>query len=78
MLREIDQFCGFPDATDGGFGDRFAIANKSNDAAVVVRVHFAIKQPDALDLHGVNDGVDNLFTAAFRKIWDTLNERRHD
>jgi hypothetical protein len=44
----------------------------------VVGIHLAIEQPDAVDLHGVDDGVDDLFAAAFRKIRDTFNKRRHD
>jgi hypothetical protein len=43
----------------------------------VVGVHLAIEQVDAGHLHGVDDGVNFGFIAAFGEIRDTFDERGH-
>src|SRR5437016_968255 len=46
-------------------------------AADVVRIHLAVEQPHAGNLHGVDDGVDLGFIAAFGEIRNALDERGH-
>ena len=60
-----------------GFLNGFALADQRDDAAVVVGVHFAIEQIDAGHFHGVDDGVNFGFIAAFGEIRNTFDERGH-
>ena len=75
VLAEIDQLGGFAYPADGSFLDGVAVANDSDDAAVVVGVHFAIQQVDAVDFHGIDDGVDFGFVASFREVGDAFYKR---
>jgi len=74
---EVDHFRSLADAADGGFLNGLALADQRDDRTVVVGVTFAIEQIDAGDFHGVDDGVNFGFVAAFGKIWDALYERGH-
>ena len=74
---EVDEFGGLAHAADGGFLNGLALADQSDDAAVVIGVHFAIEQVDAGHFHGVDDGVNFGFVAAFREIRNTFDERGH-
>ena len=74
---QIDQFSGLAHAADGGLLNGFALADQSDDAAVVIGVHFAVEQIDAGHLHGVNNGVNFRFVAAFGKIRNAFDERGH-
>src|SRR5437660_5948277 len=58
MDVEIDNFRGLAHAADGGFLHGFALAHQSNDATVVVGVHFAVEEVDAGHLHSVDNGVN--------------------
>jgi len=78
MCGQIDQFGSLPHAANGGFLNGFALANQSDDAAVVVGVHFAVEQVDAGHLHGVDDGVNFGFIASFREVRNTFDERGHN
>ena len=78
MMSEVDQFGGFADAANGGFLDRLAFADQGDDAAVVVGIHFAVEQVDAGHLHGVDDGVNFGFIAAFGEIGNAFDERGHN
>ena len=71
---QVDQLCRLADAANRGLLDRFPLPHQSDDAAVVIGVHLAIKQEDAVHLHGLDDGVDFGFVTAFRKIGNTLNQ----
>src|SRR5579862_3249405 len=73
VLSQVDELRGFADTANRGFLDRVAIANQSDDAAIVVRVHFAVEQVDAGNLHGLNDGVDLGCVAALGKIRNALH-----
>ncbi len=74
---EVDEFGSLANAADGGFLNGFALADQRDDRAVVVGVTFAIEQIDAGDFHGVDDGVNFRFVAAFGKIWDAFYQRGH-
>src|SRR5438067_7151793 len=39
MMHEVDQLCGLTDAANCCFGNRIAISNQCDDAAVVICVH---------------------------------------
>ena len=73
MLGEIDQFGGLADAANGGFLNGLALADQSDDAAVVVGIHLAVEKIDAGNFHGVDDGVDFGWVAAFGKIRDAFD-----
>ncbi len=75
-LRSIS-FRSLAHAADGGFLNGLALAGQSNDAAIVVGVHFAIEQVDAGHLHGLDDGVNFGFVAAFGEIRNAFDERGH-
>ncbi len=79
MDVQVDQLRGSAHAADGGLGNRFAVADEGDDAAVMVGVHFAVEQIHARDLHGIDDGVDLCGIATFREVGNTLNKSgRHD
>src|SRR5262249_52288445 len=75
MLIQIDQLGCFSHATDRSFGDGFAIANQSDHAAIVIGIHLSIEQIDAVDLHRLDNRINFLCIAPFRKIRDTLDQR---
>jgi hypothetical protein len=75
---EIDQLSGFAHAANGGFLNGFAVSDQGDDAAVVVGVHFAVEQVDAGHFHGVDDGVNFGFVAAFGEIGYAFDERGHN
>ena len=78
MSVQVDEFRGLTDAADGGFLNRFALADQSNHAAIVVGVHLAVQQVDAGHFHGVEDGVNFGLIAAFGEIGNTFDERGHN
>jgi len=77
MRVEVDQLSGFAHPANSGFLNGFALTDQGDDAAVVVGVHFAVEQVNAGHFHGVNDGVNFGFIAAFGKIRNTFDERGH-
>ena len=74
VLREVDQLGGPADAANGGFLNRFAVANQRDHAAIVVGIHLAIEEIDTGHLHGFDDGVDFGLVTAFGKIGNAFNE----
>ena len=78
VFGEIDKFGGFADPTNRGFLNGLAFADQGDHAAVVVGIHLAIKQVDAGNFHGVDDGVNFGLVAAFGKIGNAFDERGHN
>src|SRR6476660_6021180 len=77
MLIQIDELCGFPNPTDRRFLDWFALSDERDHAAVVVGVHLAVEKIDAVEFHGLDNGVNFGFVPAFREIRDTFNQSLH-
>jgi hypothetical protein len=71
---EVDQLGGLADAADGGLLNGFAVADESDDAAVVVGVHLPVEKINAGELHGFDDGIDFGGVAAFGEIGNTFYE----
>ena len=78
VLRQVDEFSGFANAANGGFLDGLAFADQRDHATVVIGVHLAIEQVNAVDLHGFGNGVNLRLVAAFRKIGNAFHQRRHN
>ena len=78
VLGQIDEFGGFADPANGRFLDGLTLADKRDHAAVVVGVHLSIQEIDAVDFHGVDDGVDFGLVAAFGEIRNAFHQRRHN
>ena len=57
MLGQINQLRGLAHAANRRFLDRLPLADQRDHAAVVVGIHLAIEQIDAVDLHRLDDGV---------------------
>ena len=74
MLSQVDQLRRFTHASNRRFLNRLALSHQRDHAAVVVGIHLAIEQIDAVYFHGVNDRIHFRFIAAFRKIRNTLNK----
>ena len=74
MLTQIDQLGGLAHATNGGFLDRLPLADEGDDRAIVIRVHFAVEKINAIDLHGMDDGVNSCFVPALREIGDAFHQ----
>ena len=74
MLVQIDQLGRLAHAANRGLLDRLPLPHQRDDAAVVIGVHLAIEQEDAVHLHGLDDGVDFGLVAAFRKIGNTFDK----
>jgi len=77
VLGEIDQLGSLANAPDRSFSHVHRIADQRNHAAVMVRVHLAVQQIDAVHLHGFDDGIDASLVASFRKVWYTFDECGH-
>src|SRR4029077_2182650 len=77
MLGEVDQLRGLAYAANRRLGNGFAIADNGYDAPVMVGIHLAIQQRDAGNFHGVDNGVNYGFVAAFREIGNAFNECGH-
>ena len=75
VLREINNLGSLADATNGGFHELLAIADQRNDAAIVVGIHLAVEQVDAINLHRFDDGINLGLIAAFGKVGDALHQR---
>ena len=77
MLGEVNQLGGLADAADGSLGNVRRIADQGDDAAIMVGVHLAVEQINAVHLHGFQDGVDAGLVAAFREVGNTFDECGH-
>ena len=75
MLGQVDQFGSLADAANGSFLNRFTPTHQSDNAAIVVRIHFAVQQVDAIHLHGFDNGIHLGLVAAFGKIRNAFNQR---
>ena len=75
MLGQVDQLGRFAHTSNGGFLNRLPLSHQRNYAAIVVGIHLAIQQVNAIHLHGVNDRIDFRLVAAFGEIGNTLNQR---
>ena len=73
MLGQIEQFSRLTHSPNRGFLDRFPLAHEGNHATVVVRVHLAVQQVNAIDLHGIYDCVNFAFVTSFRKIGNAFD-----
>src|ERR1700680_2592813 len=52
MLRQVEEFGSLAYSADSGFLDGLALADQSDDAAVVVGVHFAVEEINAVPFNG--------------------------
>ena len=77
MFRQVDEFGSLAYSADSGFLNGLALADQSDDRAVVVGVHFAVKEVNAVHFHGGDDGVNFSRIASFGKIGHALYQRRH-
>ena len=77
VLGEINQLSGFAHAANCGFCDGVALAHQGDDAAVVVGIHLAVEEIDAIHFHGGDDGVNLRFVASFGKVGDALDKCGH-
>ena len=77
MLRQINEFGGLADAANGRLSDIDRIAYQRDNTAVMVGIHLAVKEIDAVHLHGFENGVNFGFVAAFGEIGDTFDECWH-
>ena len=78
VLGQVDQFSGFADAANRRLGHIDGIADQGDDAAVVIGVHLAIEEIDAIHLHGFEDGIDASLVAPFREVGNTFDECGHN
>src|SRR5204863_10221133 len=74
VLCKINDLGSLADATNGRFHDRLALADQRNDAAIVVGIHLAVEQVDAINLHRLNERNNFGLVAAFRKIRNTFDQ----
>ncbi len=74
MMGEVDQFGGLACAANGGFLNGLAVADESDDRAIVVGIHFAVEEIDSRNFHGGDDGVNFGRVAAFGKIRNAFNK----
>ena len=74
VLRQVDQLRRLAHSANGGFLNRLPLSDQGDHAAVMVGVHLAIEQINAVHLHGVDDGIHLRLIAAFGKIGNTLNQ----
>jgi hypothetical protein len=74
VLVQINQLGGLTDAPDRSLLNRLPLPDESDDAAIVISVHLAIEQKNAVHLHGLDDRVYFGFVAAFRKIGNTFDQ----
>ncbi len=77
VFGQVDQFGGLANAANGGLGYIHRIAHQGDDAAVVIGVHLAVEQIDAVHFHGFDNGVDFGFVAPFREVGYTFDECGH-
>ena len=77
VLGEVDQLGGLADAANRSFGYVHRIADQRDHAAVVIGVHLAIEQINAVHLHGFDNGIDASFVAPFGEVWYTFDECGH-
>ena len=73
MLGEIEHFGGLAHAANGGFLDGLALADQSDDTAVVVGIHLAVEEIDAGNFHSFDNGVNFGGVASFGKIRDAFD-----
>src|SRR5579863_3696583 len=57
MSGQINQLTGLPHATNSSFLNGLAFADQRDDTAVVVAVHFAIEEIDAIYFHSGDNGI---------------------
>ena len=77
VFGEVNKLDSLANAADCGFRHIHRIADQRDNTAVVVGVHLAVEQIHAIHLHGIDNGVDSGFVAAFRKVGDTFDECGH-
>src|SRR5262249_19899871 len=77
VLGQINQLRGLADPANNAFLYRFALAHQRDDAAVVIGVHLTIEQVHAIDLHGIDDGIDYGFITALRKVGNAFDQSWH-
>jgi hypothetical protein len=78
MVIHVDEFKGAARAKDRGFANGFGFSSESDDATVVVGVHFVVEDVNAGNAaHGLDDGVDIGAIATFGKVRHTLNQSFH-
>ncbi len=77
VFGEVNKLGGFADAANGSLGNVHRVANERNDTAVMVGVHLAVEQIDAVHLHGCKNGIDTGLIAPFGKVRHTFYECGH-
>jgi len=77
MHIQINQFRGLAHPANRRFLNLLPLAHQCNHAPVMVRVHLAVQQVDAVHLHGVNNCINFGLVTAFREVRNAFDERRH-
>jgi hypothetical protein len=71
---QVNQLGCLAGPADGCFLNGFPLANQRDYAAVVIGIHFPVKQIDPWDSHGFDNGVDFGRIAAFGEIGHAFNK----
>ena len=74
VLGQIDQLRSLAHSANRRLLNRLALAHQRDHAAVVIGVHLAVQQIDAIHLHRLDDGIDFRLVAAFRKIGNAFDQ----
>jgi hypothetical protein len=74
MFSEIDELGGLANAANGGFLNGGAFADESDDATVVIGIHFPVEKINAGEFHGCDNGIDFGRIAAFGEIRNAFNK----
>jgi len=77
VLGEIDQLGGLTNTADCSFRDFRRIADQRDHATVMIGVHLAIEQINAIHLHGFDNGIDASLVAPFREVGYAFDECGH-
>jgi hypothetical protein len=72
VLGQVDEFGSLADAADSGFLNGFTFAHESDDTAIMIRVHLAIEEVHAWNLHSLDDGINFRLIAALGEVGNAL------
>src|SRR5262249_45259235 len=77
MSIQVNQLSCLASAPNRGFLNGVAFADESDHTTVVVGIHLAVEKVHAVELHGLNDGINFGFIPPFREIRDALHQGLH-